>query len=210
MLCDTEGIVLARVARSKSFLDGSRILREETSRIQVFDIDRLSDIHDPISGVVILGVGVAVLGEVIRNSADCSLVHDTALVHENQVVKGVENFGCGLMDGKEHTGTGIGDLLEDLAKLHSREGVKSRSGFIEKDESGLGDEFDSDTGALAFSTGDSLDEGSSHNGVSTLGQSEFFQHPFRQFVELAVGGGTCETELGRESDGLTGRCSDLK
>jgi hypothetical protein len=72
--------------------------------------------------------------KVVRNIIDGPVIHDAALVHQDQIVKGVENLRRWLMNGKQHTSTGIRHLFEHLTQLDSRKAIKPTRWFIQKDK----------------------------------------------------------------------------
>ena len=62
-----------------------------------------------------------VLGYILHQT----VVHDSSLVQENQMIKGVEDFRSGLMDGEQDTGTSIGNFLQHLTELNSVETIQT-------------------------------------------------------------------------------------
>ena len=68
------------------------VLREETRRVQFLHWHPLSDGHDPIGRVVETGDRLPSIGEEGGDVANLSLVHHSALVEQDQVIEGVEDF----------------------------------------------------------------------------------------------------------------------
>ena len=70
-------------------------------------------------------------GKEIGNSSNRSLVHDTTLVHENQMIKGLKYLTGRLVDCEKNTRSGICDFFQDLTQLNRRKTVEpTRQGEV--------------------------------------------------------------------------------
>ena len=65
-----------------------------------------------------------------------------------------------------------GEVTEDLHHVCGREGIKTGGWLIEEDETGIGDQLDTDGGSLTLATGDTFHERSSDSRVLALCQLE--------------------------------------
>jgi hypothetical protein len=107
---DTE-FVLAIHSISVRVWQLSVIFGEETILIQFRNGICLSNIHDPISRIVVLGYPMFPLLEVGRNIIDQTLIHDTALVHQDEAIKRIENFRRRLMNSANRAQLKIVELV---------------------------------------------------------------------------------------------------
>ena len=89
-----------------------------------------------------------------------------------------------------------GEVSKDLHDVGGREGVKTRSGLIQENQTGIGDELDTDGATLALTAGDTLNEGSTDAGVGALRQLQVMDELLNTIQFLTKG--ALELQLGRE------------
>ena len=99
----------------------SVVLRKESRRVQLLHRHSLGHGHDPIGWVVEAGHWLTSIGEEGGHITHFALVHDSALVQQDEMVERIEDFGCRLMDGEQDRRAGIGHLFEGLDKLNGAE-----------------------------------------------------------------------------------------
>lgn len=88
--------------------------------------------HDKVGRVVVSRDRMLTKLKVLRNLGYGSLIHDATLVHQNQVVKGVEYFRRRLMNRKQNACARVRNLLENLAQLDRGVAIQTARGFVEK------------------------------------------------------------------------------
>ena len=65
-----------------------------------------------------------------------------------------------------------GKIAKNLHHVSSSEGVETGRWLVKEDETGIGDQLDTDGGSLTLTTGDTLDKGSTDSGIGALSQFE--------------------------------------
>jgi len=63
-----------------------------------------------------------------------------------------------------------GEVTQNLHHVRGGEGIETGCWLIEENETGVGDQLDTDGGSLTLAAGDTLDERSSDSGVLALCQ----------------------------------------
>ena len=62
------------------------------------------------------------------------------------------------------------EITEDFHHVCGCEGIETGGWLIEEDETGIGDQLDTDGGSLTLATGDTLDKRSTDSGIGALSQ----------------------------------------
>ncbi len=57
--------------------------------------------------------------------SDGSLIHDTSLIHQDDMVKSVKDLRRWLMDGEQNTRSSVSHLFQNLTKLYRTKRVQS-------------------------------------------------------------------------------------
>mmetsp|Transcript_8934 Transcript_8934/g.21257 ORF Transcript_8934/g.21257 Transcript_8934/m.21257 type:complete len:232 (-) Transcript_8934:479-1174(-) len=114
------------------------------------------------------------------------------------------------MNGKQDTRSSLGHFLQNPTNLHGRKGIQTGSWFVQKDHGWFDDEFDTNGSTFAFSSRNTLQQGSSHIGIRTLFQSQFLQHFVGQLDQSLFRSISWQSQLGRKVNGFPGSGGHLK
>ena len=85
--------------------------------------------HNPVRWVIVWRTRLRSLSKIGWDVRHSTLVHDLALVEQDEVIKRGEDLGIGLMNGKQDAGPSVGNFLQHVAQLNSTEAIQTTGRF---------------------------------------------------------------------------------
>mmetsp|Transcript_34331 Transcript_34331/g.90928 ORF Transcript_34331/g.90928 Transcript_34331/m.90928 type:complete len:624 (-) Transcript_34331:44-1915(-) len=167
-------------------------------------VQLLEEVHDEVSGVVVLRALVAELGEVLADAGGGSLVDDLAAGEEDGAVEELEDLRARLVDGAHDRLVQLRQLLQQGDDVVGRGGIQAARRLVKEGDLGVRDQLGADGGALLLAAGDALDQRVAHHGVRALRQAEGVQHVRQQGLHL-LGADVRQAQLCRKLQDLARR-----